>query len=211
MAVAVCAAHAKWLALYCLQGQYVIKAASGDSGMMMRFFRIVLLSGGLLLAIGPSALANCDAEGFVSNAGNAFLAAARRGTPQAFTSAASRYADLRSIAMFALGPHRKSLPKAKEAEYLTLARSFMGGFMAKHSSRFAGSGLKVVSCSGNTVNATTAGGKKLIFRVSGGKGGYRVQDVNVSSIWLAGQMRATFTGVLNRNNGDIDALLRYLR
>jgi len=177
----------------------------------MRFIRVSLLACGLIVAANPAASAKCDAESFVNSAGNAFLAAARSGTPQAFTSAASRYADLRGIAMFALGSHRKSLPKAKEAEYLALARSFIGSFMAKNSSRFSGTGLKVVSCSGNTVNATTAAGKKLIFRVSGGKGGYRVQDVNVSSVWLAGQMRSTFTGVLNRNNGDINALLNYLR
>ena len=71
------------------------------------------------------AQADCPAEGFVLSAGNAFLAAARNGSPAAFTSAAARFADLRSIAMFALGPHRKSLPKAKEAEYVALARAYI--------------------------------------------------------------------------------------
>jgi ABC-type transporter MlaC component len=69
----------------------------------------------------------------------------------------------------------------------------------------------VVSCSGNTVNASMDGGKRLMFRVSGGKGGYRVLDVNASSIWLAGQMRSTFVSVINRNHGDINALLNYLQ
>jgi phospholipid transport system substrate-binding protein len=177
----------------------------------MKILRVLSLVAVAILGAAPTHAANCAAEDFVRSAGNAFLAAARSGTPQAFTSAASRYADLRSIAMFALGPHRKSLPKAREGEYISLARAYMGDFMARNASRFAGSGLKVVSCSGNTVNATTAAGKKLIFRVSGGKGGYRVQDVNVSSIWLAGQMRSTFVGVINRNNGKFDALLTYLR
>jgi phospholipid transport system substrate-binding protein len=158
-----------------------------------------------------SAQSKCEAEAFVQSAGNAFLSAARAGSPQAFTSAASRFADLRGIALFALGQHRKSLPKGREAEYVSLARTYMGGFMAKYADRFSGTGLKVVSCSGNTVNASTAAGKKLMFRVSGGKGKYRVQDVNVSSVWLAGQMRSTFVGVINRNNGDINALFTYLR
>jgi len=177
----------------------------------MKILRVVSLLIVTALWATPAIAAKCAAEGFVHNAGNAFLAAARSGTPQAFTNAASRYADLRAIAMFALGPHRKSLPKSKEGEYVSLTRKFIGEFMAKYSERFSGTGLKVVSCTGNTVNATTAGGKKLIFRVSGGKGGYRVQDVNVSSIWLAGQMRSTFVGVINRNNGNFDALIKYLR
>ena len=183
----------------------------GDLRVVMKLLHVLSFLLATALWATPAAAAKCDAEGFVSSAGNAFLAAARKGSPQAFTSAASRFADLHSIAMFALGPHRKSLPKSKEGEYVSLARKFMGEFMAENASRFSGSDLKVVSCSGNTVNATTAGGKKLIFRVSGGKGGYRVQDVNVSSIWLAGQMRSTFVGVINRNNGSFDALMKYLR
>ena len=41
--------------------------------------------------------------------------------------------------------------------------------------------------------------------------GFLVRDVNVSSVWLAQQMRSTFVGVINRNGGDIDALFAYLR
>lgn len=177
----------------------------------MTFLRVVAVAGSLLALSGQAWADKCAAEAFVISAGNAFLSAARTGSPQAFTNAAVRYADLRSVAMFALGPHRKLLPKAREAEYVSLAKAYMGRFMAKHASKFSGSGLKVVSCSGNTVNASMAGGKKLIFRVSGGRRGYRVQDVNAASIWLAGQMRTTFVGVINRNHGDINALFAYLR
>lgn len=155
--------------------------------------------------------ANCPSEGFVLSAGNAFLAAARAGTPQAFTSAASRFADLRGVALFALGPYRKAMPKRMEGQYVALARNYMGAFMAENASKFSGTGLRVQNCAGNTVSATTAGGKKIIFRISGSGGRYRVQDVNVSSIWLAGQMRSTFTGVISRNGGNIGALMNYLR
>ncbi|MBL8790301.1 MAG: ABC transporter substrate-binding protein [Rhizobiales bacterium] len=177
----------------------------------MSFWKSIAFAGALAVMPGEALAGKCPAEGFVISAGNAFLSAARAGSPQAFTSAANRYADLRSIALFALGPHRKSLPKGQEARYVSLAKAYMGRFMAKHASQFAGSGLKVVSCTGNTVNASTAGGKRLVFRVAGGKRGYRVMDVNASSIWLAGQMRSTFVGVINRNHGDINALIAYLQ
>lgn len=160
------------------------------------------------LVLGTASLASaCPSESLVMGAGRAFASASRSGSASAFLSAASRYADTRSIAMSALGPHRKKLTKGQEGEYIRLAQGFMGNFMAKYSSRFNTSGMKVTTCNGNLVTVTASGGRKIIFRVGGG----RVQDVNVSSVWLAGQMRSTFVGVLNRNNGDISALLKYLR
>jgi ABC-type transporter MlaC component len=165
----------------------------------------------MVMATATPVWAGCPAEGFVTSAGSAFVSAANAGTAQAFVNAASRYADLRGVALFALGTHRRDMPKSMEAEYVRLARNYMGAFMAKNASKVTGSNLKVVSCAGNTVTAQTSNGKKLIFRVSGSGGSYRVQDVNVSSVWLAGQMRTTFAGVINRNGGDINALMTYLR
>jgi ABC-type transporter MlaC component len=152
-------------------------------------------------------VAACPSEGLVLGAGKAFTSAARSGSASAFTNAASRYADTRGIALSALGSHRKKLTKAQEAEYLRLAQSFMGEFMARYSNRFNASGMKITTCRGNVVTATTSSGKKIMFRVGGG----RLQDVNVSSVWLAGQMRSAISGVLNRNGGDVQALFRYLR
>jgi phospholipid transport system substrate-binding protein len=163
---------------------------------------------GLLLGTGPAQA--CDAENFVLSAGRAFTVASHRGSPSAFSSAASSYADMRSIALFALGPHRKKLPPSKEGEFVRMAQGFMGRFMSRYASRFDAAGMHITSCSGNIVNAQ-AGGRKLIFRVAKRGGGYVLQDVNVSSIWLAGQMRSTFTGVINRNGGDFNALWDYLK
>jgi ABC-type transporter MlaC component len=160
-----------------------------------------------ILTILASPVAACPSEGLVMGAGKAFTSASRSGSASAFLSAASRYADTRSIALSALGPHRKKLTKAQEGEYVRLAQGFMGEFMARYASRFNVSGMKITTCKGSVVTATTANGNKIIFRVGGG----RVQDVNVSSVWLAGQMRSTFVGVLNRNDGDMKALFSYLR
>ena len=143
------------------------------------------------------------------------MGAARNGSAGAFAGAASRYTDLHGIAMFALGPHRKLLSKSREAEYVSLTRGFIGQVMAENSSRLAGSGLTVTDCSGDktamTVSTKMSNGKKVIFKVYKTRAGYRVRDVNVSSIWLAQQLRSQFTGVIRRNNGDIDALFAYLR
>ena len=175
--------------------------------MLKKTFSAVLLSG---LLLGSGFAQACDAEKFVLSVGRAFTAASHRGSPSAFASAASNFADMSGIALFALGPHRKKLPPNKEGEYVRLAQGFMGRFMSRYASQFNAAGMQITNCSGSIVNAQ-AGGRKLIFRVSRRGGGFVLQDVNVSSIWLAGQMRSTFTGVINRNGGDINALWDYLK
>jgi ABC-type transporter MlaC component len=154
-----------------------------------------------------AAQAACPSEDLIIGAGKAFASASRSKSPSAFMKAATRYTDTRGIALQALGPHRRKLSKGQEGEYVRLAQTFMGKFMSEYSGRFNTADLKITTCSGNTVSATASGGRKIIFRVGGG----RLQDVNVSSIWLVGQMRSTFVGVINRNNGDINALFEYLR
>ena len=160
-----------------------------------------------IAASSTGSLAACPSQDLVVGAGKAFASASRAGSPSAFLSAASRYADTRSIALSALGPHRKKLSKGQEGEYVRLAQGYMGKFMSQYSGRFNTAGLRITTCNGNMVTATAVGGRKIIFRVGGG----RVQDVNVASVWLAGQLRSTFVGVLNRNKGDIGALMDYLR
>lgn len=171
----------------------------------------------LLLGACPSGASarTCEASRFINNAGSAFLSAANRRSSTAFSGVASRYADLRGIAMFALGPHRKLVSKANEAEYVALTRGFIGRFMAKHSNQFSGGGLTIKECSGSRnalmVSTRLSNGKRIIFKLYTTRRGYLVRDINVSSVWLAQQLRSTFVGVIRRNDGDIRALFAYLR
>ena len=175
-------------------------------------FLFILLLGACLSSATATA---CPASTFVTNAGNAFMGAARVHTASAFSGVTARYTDLRGISMFALGPHRGRLSKSREAEYLSLTRGFIGRFMMKHSRRFSGSGMTIKDCitSSNTLTVSTrmSNGKKMIFKLHRTKRGFLVRDVNVSSVWLAQQLRSTFVGVINRNGGDINALFVYLR
>jgi ABC-type transporter MlaC component len=183
---------------------------------MMRRHWLVFLFTLLLASCLSSATANaCEASAFIINAGNAFTGAARVQTASAFAGATARYTDLRGISMFALGPHRGLLSKSREAEYLSLTRGFIGRFMMKHSRRFSGSGMTIRDCvtstNALTVSTRLSNGKKIIFKLHRSKRGFLVRDVNVSSVWLAQQLRSTFVGVINRNGGDINALFAYLR
>lgn len=157
----------------------------------------------------------CPASTFINDAGNAFLGAARINSASAFSGATARYTDLRSIALFALGPHRKLLNKSREEEYLALTRGFIGRFMVSHAKRFSGSGLTISECvdsaSALTVSTKLSNGKKIVFKLHRSRRGFLVRDVNVASIWLAQQLRSTFVNVIKRNDGDINALFAYLR
>lgn len=177
---------------------------------------LFLLFAIIMLALAPSAAladAKCEAAGFVKSAGQAYDRAASSGSAAAFASAAARYSDLRSLSLFALGKHRKDLPKAREAEYLRLARQFIGETLKKHGSGFRGASLEITECksSGGTVvvNARTSGGTRVIFRLARTSGGYTVKDINMKGVWLAQQMRSTFVGTINRT-GSIDGLFSYL-
>lgn len=170
----------------------------------------------VMLAAAPPAGAavNCEAASFVRTAGQAYDRAASAGSAASFASAAARFSDLRSISLFALGRYRKDLPKAREAEYLKLARQFIGETLKKHGSGFGGSSLVITGCQssgGNVVvNARTSGGTKVIFRLARAGGSYTVKDVNMKGVWLVQQMRSTFVGTINRT-GSIDGLFRYLK
>ena len=175
-------------------------------------FLFILLMGACLSSATATA---CPAAAFINNAGNAFMGAARVRSASAFSGVTARYTDLRGISMFALGPYRGLLSKSREAEYLSLTRGFIGRFMMKHSSRFSGTGMTIKDCvtsrNALTVSTRMSNGKKIIFRLHRSKRGFLVRDVNVSSVWLAQQLRSTFVGVINRNGGDINALFAYLR
>jgi len=181
-------------------------------GRWLVFLFILLLGASLSSA---TATAACPAAAFIANAGNAFVGAARIRSASAFSGVTARYTDLRGISMFALGPHRRLLSKSRESEYLALTHGFIGRFMVRYSSRFSGQGMIIKDCVGSTnaltVSTRLSNGKKIIFKLHRSKRGFLVRDVNVSSVWLAQQMRSTFVGVINRNGGDIDALFDYLR
>jgi len=176
------------------------------------FFAVAAL---LLVPLPAHAASRCGPENFIISAGQAYDRAARIGTANAFSAAASRYSDMRAIAMFSLGRYRKLLPEAREAEYIALTGKFMGQFMLRHGSDFRVGRLSIISCSGPPsnirVDARTSSGDKVSFRVYRARSGYLIRDLRVSSIWLVQQMRSTFVGTISRTNGDIDELFKYLR
>ncbi|MEP6826924.1 MAG: hypothetical protein ABJA10_02495 [Aestuariivirga sp.] len=161
-----------------------------------------------LAAVGfsPSAMAiNCPVEGLVQDAADAFAAASRSHSASAFANSAARFADMRALALFALGPYRSQLPSGMEGRYISRAKVFMGRFMAQYSGRITNSDLTITNCSPQVVSARM-GDSSIVFKLSGN----RITDVSVSGFSVAHAMREKFTGIITDKGGDVKALVDYL-
>jgi phospholipid transport system substrate-binding protein len=170
---------------------------------MKRGFSCLLILG----ALASPSFATCPAEHFIHAAGAAFMGAARSGNPNAFANAATKYTDLRALALFSLGPYRKNLPKDREAEFVLLTKKFLGQFMSQYASKFSGNGITITNCAGNIIATKLSTGQGIVFKLRGGK---RIEDVSVSGVWLAQTLRGRFVSVIKNNGGDVGALLGWL-
>jgi len=159
-----------------------------------------------------SATALADDSELVTIVANKALGVARAGgSPSAFRTLLRDYSAYQGVAMFALGRYQKFLPPGKRASYVSLALNFVANTFARNSKSFAGERFVATSSGDGMVrgkiqyaNGQTA---NVDWRVRGGK----IIDVNIQGVWLTLQLRDQFTGVPGRNNGDFDALFRYLQ
>ena len=118
---------------------------------------------------------------------------------------------MRAIALFALGKHRKRLPKASEKQYIKLTSRYVSKTLASFSKKFRASSVEAVRCRGKTVESrlNQLGGRppqKLIFRIKGNK----VSDVNVQNVWLAQLLRSNFSSILKKGGNKMSVLFSHL-
>ena len=172
--------------------------------MLKTKLTVVLFIATLVFA-SPLHAADCAAGGMVQDAADAFAKASRKHSANAFAASAARFADMRGLAMFALGPYRSQLPAAMESKYVSLAKIFMGRFMAQNAGRIGDSALTIVSCNTQLVSARM-GGNTISFKLAGN----RIADVTVSGFSIAHAMREKFVGIISDNGGDVKALIKYL-
>ena len=169
----------------------------------------------LAFTLPSHAAGTCPAASFVISAGKTYDQAARARSASALANGVDRYSDMRAMAFFALGRYRGLLPKGREAEYVGLTKSFMGRFMLQHGGDLRIGTLKIVECTGSggniTVTARTSNGKAVAFRIAKSGSGFAVRDIRAGSVWLVQLMRSNFVDIIRRNQGDIGALLKYLK
>jgi phospholipid transport system substrate-binding protein len=184
------------------------------------FSRRLFMSLALPLALAPSlAIAATSAESYVSKVGNGVIAAARANSVGQFRSLLKANADIAAIAIYSLGPYRKSLTNDVRSEYYGLVENYIAKVFQQNAKKLAGEGLEVQGTkdAGDSVlvksvlNMGGGGVMPVTWRLVKRGEGYRIFDVNVDGIWLASTQKTNFVSVLKKNNGQISALLDYLR
>jgi phospholipid transport system substrate-binding protein len=173
---------------------------------------------GLSLALAVPAFADA-AEDYVNDVGNKVLAAARTGSVDNFRALLRQNADVPTIALFSLGAYRKNIADGQKTEYFGLVEDYIAKVFAQNAQKLAGKSLQVTGSqqAGDSVivksNLVYDDGHSVpvVWRLVKADGGYRIFDVNVEGIWLATTQKTNFTSLLKQNNGNISALLTYLK
>ena len=184
------------------------------------FLSVATLSLGLAPMAGARAAA--PAEDYVHQLGTDVLRMAKgghrgdRGLQRRFAGLLNRYINVPSVANFALGTKRASLPAGDKGKFYSLVANYAAGLFVFYVQDFQGSDLKINSSSEQgaftVVDSTIVGtGEQLRWRLIGSPGNYRIADMNVKGIWLSIAMKKMFEDTLNASNGDFQPLYAKLR
>jgi ABC-type transporter MlaC component len=171
-----------------------------------------VLAATLAFAAAAPAHAQACPTAAVQRAGEAMIAAAKSGSPGAFSAALRSNADMGGIAMFALGRYRSGMPAGLRDDYVAALTSYVSRTLNDFRLKFRAESIKVKDCNGAIVNSNMyflggKGNQAVLWRMKGN----RVADVNVQNVWLAQLLRDNVTGILDRNNGDYRDLLAELK
>ena len=188
-----------------------------NSSLNRRALLGTILLGTLSFAVPASAAT--PAESFVSSVGNSVIEAARNGSQETFRNVLRASADVETIAVFSLGSYRKSLDAGRKAEYFGLVESYIARVFSENAARLAGNSLEITGSQEAADSVIVKSQLKyddgrsvaVTWRLVKRGDGYKIFDVNVDGIWLATTQKTNFVTVLKQNNGDIGALLTYLK
>ncbi len=168
----------------------------------------------VLVAGAPSVAEACGPKGFIKTVGTKMLSAAKSGSTGSFRSLINSYADVGAIGNFALGKYRKLVPAGDQAAYRKSMANFMAKTMAQYSKKFRAIGVQVGRCSSSKVTSklirNSGRAQPVVWKVRRAGGGYKVVDLQVQNVWLGPLMRSTFSNVIKKGGGNINALYAYL-
>lgn len=182
--------------------------------------RRLFMSLAAAMALAPSlAFAASPAESYVTKVGNSVIAAARNNSVGQFRSLLRANADIAAIAIYSLGPYRKSLTNDVKSEYYGLVENYIARVFQQNAKKLAGQGLETKGAkdAGDSVlvksilNFGGSGSVPITWRLVKRGGGFKIFDVNVDGIWLASTQKTNFVAVLKKNNGKMSALIDYLK
>lgn len=148
------------------------------------------------------------------------FAAARQKTPESFLLAINRHADLNAISTYSLGTYSSGLT----SRILARLRRGVAGFMARYFANQAatypvvraeikgeapyGEDEVVVS---TRIYLSSGSSYSVDWLLAEHAKRYKIRDVRVMGFWLSPFQRSLFVRYIEKNQGDVNALLAALR
>ena len=160
----------------------------------------------------PAVARTCPQAATALRAGNALIKAARAGSSAQFASALRTYADMRAIALFGLGRHRKALPQRRESEFASAVTHLISRTFNDYRRKFRAQSIDFVDCRGGHVHTQMfflggRGHQPVIWRFNNG----RIVDVNVQSLWLGQLLRTHINDQMKAHDGNIEGVIREMQ
>jgi phospholipid transport system substrate-binding protein len=187
-----------------------------------RSFLLSVASAGIVLSATGAAFASTPSEDYVHQLGGEVLALARgghrgdRALQRRFATLLNRYINIPSVANFALGTARQSLPAGDKAKFYDLVSNYAAALFVWYAQDFQGSDLKINSSNDQgkftIVDSSIVGsGEQLRWRVYGNPGSLRIADINVKGVWLSIAMKKMFEDTLSASRGNFEPLYAKLK
>jgi phospholipid transport system substrate-binding protein len=188
----------------------------------MRVLRLLVV---LLLATSPAAAAP-DAASFVTELGQKTLEIINDRPPKAerdqrFRTILHEGFDMLALSRFVLGPYWRTASEAQRTEFMKLFEDWIVSAYGARFSEYSGEQFKVTGQRPESEAITLvtsqivrpAGGPPIRVDWRVGKVGqeFRINDVVVEGISLMVTQRQEFASVIQRNGGQLEALLAILR
>jgi phospholipid transport system substrate-binding protein len=177
---------------------------------------IAAFPAGSAMAAGADDYVKGVAGDVISLANSGLGKAAMRGR---FGSLLNRYADSRSVSLIALGPFQKKIPAERRDEFFQWSLFYITSFFVYYIDEFKGADFQIKNTSQQGKFTTVVGNVRfkggstspVRWRLVGGGGGYRINDVNIRGVWLSLQLKKRYNDILNRSKGDFDPLIEELK
>ena len=132
--------------------------------------------------------------------------------------------DIQRIAVFTLGPARRTASPADVDAFVNAFRNYAVAVYESRLTQYSGQSLRVTGSDEKSAddvvvktvlvdpNGKTSGQEpiQVDFRVVSSNGKFVVIDASIAGVWLAIEERDQFTAFLQQNNGNVQALSAHL-
>jgi phospholipid transport system substrate-binding protein len=179
-----------------------------------------------VIILAAPARAADDAAGFISDLGQRTVQILAAKVPEGereskFRAIFTEGFDVPAISRFVLGTYWRTATEAQRRDFVTLFETYVVHAYTVRFNDYGGEQLKVTAARAEdadssmvqSVIARPSGAPpiKVDWRVSKTPQGFKITDVVVEGVSMAVTQRQEFAAVIQRNGGQVDALLKLLR